>query len=107
MEPTEVVSNTAVIIAGIIAIIGALVSGIVTIIITLRTQKQTGEIKILVDGRYGDVLNELAIVRQLLANSTGIEGDQVSANKAKDRAAHQQTKVNKVEGNGKKTVILG
>jgi len=52
--------------------------------------KELGEVKVLVDGRYGEVLQRLADVERLLADETGRKADKaraVSSQKAADEQA--------------------
>lgn len=113
------ISIITAIISGIILIIGAVVTGIVTVIKTVSETKdkvvdatkqiskvreinqnqmtQLKSIKILVDGRYSDVLNELARIKQLLADNTKLESDQDEANIAHTVAKEQEVRVSKSE----------
>ena len=111
------------VIAGIVAIIGAISAAAVAIIKELRLTKnevkatvvetkavvennasngaQAGDlrdkkldkIEILVDGRYSEVLQELATLQMLLAHSTGTEVDMNKARTAQDKANEQQVRV--------------
>jgi hypothetical protein len=50
-------------------------------------------IELLVDGRYGKVLQELADVKRMLAAESGKDIDKVKANDAQDLADEQQKRV--------------
>jgi hypothetical protein len=58
----------------------------------MRDQK-LDNITILVDGRYGQVLQELADVRQLLATHSGTTSDQAAASIAQQAADDQERRV--------------
>lgn len=91
-----------------VLIIGAIVTGIVKIIKALRETKvviedvkdlnATQDIKLdnitlLVDGRYGEVLKELAHLADLLALETGRASDRKAANVAEDKYQDQKFRV--------------
>jgi len=97
----------AVIVTGAVTVIGALVAGITSIIVTVRASKKvdtviaatTGQdakldnITILVDGRYSQVLQELADVKRLMAETTGSTADSKDAAKAQKTADAQHALV--------------
>jgi len=101
-------------VTGIIAILGAITVMATAIITAWRTGSRVTEakvavaavaaatthqdqkldrIEILVDGRYGEVLQELADVKLLLAHATGREADTSSADSAQLRADNQASRV--------------
>jgi hypothetical protein len=55
--------------------------------------KRTERIELLVDGRYGDVLQELADVKRLLASITKLPADQAKAEAAQGKADDQAKRV--------------
>jgi len=61
---------------------------------TLKQNKQLSNIEILVDGRYGDVLQELANVKKLLAESSGLSSHKEEAVSAQAKANRQEDRVN-------------
>jgi hypothetical protein len=109
------VAYVAAVTAGIVAIITALVGGIVGIITAFRTghkidqtavaveavshetnsqSRKLERIEVLVDGRYGEVLQELADVKKLLADATGRPADMQRADSAQKRSDDQSSRVN-------------
>jgi hypothetical protein len=112
--PAIDLSITLVTVIGTVAItvIGALVAGIIQIIRVLHETKakveantatlvdtgihrdaQLGRIEVLVDGRYSQVLQELATVKALLATRTGTLEDRRSADSAQRAADDQAARV--------------
>ena len=109
--------TVAVIVAGILSILSALTVAITTIITTARQAKvgatveatkhtiedvqkegvvrntKLDRIEVLVDGRYSEVLKELAMVRALLADRSGDAGDQLKADKAQRLSDDQAQRV--------------
>lgn len=100
-------------IGGVVTIIGAASTAIVAVVravndtkkavVETKAKVETSErkldtITVLVDGRYSQVLNELAVVKGLLADSTGTPGDRASAIHADDAAKAQQAIVDNVNG---------
>jgi hypothetical protein len=53
---------------------------------------------LLVDGRYAEVLQQLADVRWLLAEATGLSGDRTQANLAQSVASSQREVVSRSRG---------
>lgn len=110
-----------------VLVIGAMVTGVVTIIRVLaetRTVKtaiavnaQTSErvgaqrdttlkrIEILVDGRYGDVLQELADLKELVAGMTGKPTDILKAQAARRKADEQVARVTASGGHTDLTIV--
>jgi hypothetical protein len=80
----------AVIIAGIVAILKIMAS--VRRMNGLQTVK-LDHIEILVDGRYSEVLQQLADVRELLAQATGTQGDRDRATTSQTHADQQEQRV--------------
>jgi len=92
-------------ITGVVVVVGALVTAVVKIIAALRETKavvveraasqdvELREIKVLVDGRYGEVLQELADMKKLLASETGRKADAQQAASAQKRADDQVARV--------------
>jgi len=75
---------------------------------TLGQNKQLSNIEILVDGRYGDVLQELASVKKLLAESSGLASHRVEAEIAQIKSDKQEARVNdlkKENGNDRESGI--
>lgn len=104
MNPNEFTALSG----AIAVIIGALATGIVLIIKAIRETKtvvdkvatvnnvQTNKldrIEVLVDGRYGEVLQELADVKRLFAENTGKAGDMTKATEAQNKADEQVARV--------------
>lgn len=100
----------AVWIAGAVTVLGALTAAINSIITTWRAarvekltekvaelntvqDKKLDHITILVDGRYGDVLNQLAAAMQVVARLTGTKVDQDLADTAQQKADEQNVRV--------------
>jgi hypothetical protein len=98
----------AAIVTGIITVIGALTTAIISIITTVNKTKDTVDkvanastardvkldrIEILVDGRYSQVLQELADVKRLLAAESGKPSDLVKAQEAQIKADDQKSRV--------------
>ena len=94
--------------AALVLVIGAIVTGVVTIISALRATKVAVEttviadvkrdekldrIEVLVDGRYSQVLQELADVKALLAKATGLPLDEAKAVVAQTTANEQAVRV--------------
>ncbi len=109
--------------AGLATVIGAIVAGIIAVIKALhetRTEiattkteiatkleknaavsktigeardKKLDRIEVLVDGRYGEVLQELADMKKALALATGLATDQVKSDEAQKRADLQESRV--------------
>ena len=100
-------AEISLVIGGIVTVVGAIVAGILSIITAINSSKdrvtqetqvvkdkivevnnenarKLDNITILVDGRYSEVLRELAEVRQLLADKTEERSDQIKADVAKD-----------------------
>lgn len=101
----------AAITVSVVTVIGALVTGVLSIIVATRTketvdrvavetQSQTAKLEnitVLVDGRYSEVLQELATVRALLAQQSGLVSDAIKADHAQKEADDQQTRVDAAE----------
>jgi hypothetical protein len=96
----------------LVTIIGALTKAVIAVLQEVKSTKrlvtsnaevgaQIGEqrdrkldrIEILVNGRYGEVLQELATLRQEVATHSGKAGDQALANAAQVRATDQIKRV--------------
>ena len=108
-------SMATTIISGALLIIGALSAAIVKIIQALNESrintkqvveqtktvveqnneqiKQLNRVEILVDGRYGEVLQELSDVRRLLAAQSGTTADSDKADAAQVKATEQAKRV--------------
>jgi len=108
-------SMATTIISGALLIIGALSAAIVKIIQALNESrintkqvveqtktvveqnneqiKQLNRVEILVDGRYGEVLQELSDVRRLLAAQSGTTADSDKADAAQVKATQQAKRV--------------
>jgi len=67
---------------------------------SVSTDRKVDNITVLVDGRYGEVLRELADVRGLLAKRSGTQHDIARAASALQDADAQDEKVARVEGKG-------
>jgi len=95
------------IITGTVTIIGAIVVGIVTIIraihetkkavdvvkdTNIRQDAKLDNITILVNGRYTEVLKELASLRQIIATTSGLKRDQDKADAARALADDQSSR---------------
>lgn len=94
----------AVIIGGVIATLSAVIIGVRMMNGSNAAQSvKLNEIHLLVDGRYSKVLDELAIVKQLLANVTHSTSDQHSANIARQNADDQAGRV--AESEAAKSVL--
>jgi hypothetical protein len=109
--PKEVVITL--IIGGIVTVIGALTTAIIAIIAAVDKMrevktavekvgntnvdqnKKLDNITILVDGRYSEVLQELADVKKMLADKTGLSSDLINAEVAQRRADDQSKTVRK------------
>ena len=61
---------------------------------SIETVKKVDVVTLLVDGRYGDVLRELADVRAMLAEKTGTQNDQTRADSARHDSNLQDARVN-------------
>lgn len=84
----------AVVIGGVVAVFAAVVIGIQMMRgVTSAQTVKLDEIHILVDGRYSQVLQELADVKQLLAVATGGAVDQRAATIAQQNADAQAARV--------------
>ncbi|SRR5258707_15620995 len=98
-------SQATVIISGAVLIIGAISAGIVAVIKALgenrrktetivqqneRQLSQLNRVESKVNGRYGEVLRELADVRRLIANQTGLAADKAKADSAEAKADEQK-----------------
>jgi hypothetical protein len=59
----------------------------------VQQNAKLGRIEVLVDGRYGEVLQELADVKRLLAATSGLKVDQDKAAEAQTRADDQAARV--------------
>lgn len=96
----------------LVAVIGALAQAVVMVLKEVKSTKnlvtanaevgaQVGQqrdkkldrIEILVNGRYGEVLQELATLRQAVATASGRAGDQALADAAQVRATDQIKRV--------------
>jgi len=64
---------------------------------TLSQNKQLSNIEVLVDGRYSDVLQELANVKKLLAESSGLASHQKEAAAAQVKADGQKDRVDELK----------
>jgi len=64
-----------------------------TVSVAKEQKTQLTEIKFLVDGRYGNVLAELALVRAMLADKTGEAIDVARAVQAQSDSDHQAARV--------------
>ena len=93
MSAADIVTILAVLIPGIIAIIAAFKAKAVA----KETNIAVHETKALVNGRYGEVLKELAAVKNLLAASTGAHSDQIKADVAQANSDSQADMVSKLE----------
>jgi hypothetical protein len=108
ISPSE--PMVAVYVAAILSILGAVTAAITTIITLIRSGKtkaivegthelnqaqnlKLDTITLLVNGRYGDVLQELADVKRILAAESGRKADKESATQAQTRADAQQARV--------------
>lgn len=94
-------------VTGIVTVIAALVAGIVTIVNAVKTTKtevseKLDNITVLVDGRYSTVLQELADVKQLLAEETGLKSDAGKAVDAQVTANKQASVVKQAESIARK-----
>lgn len=105
VAPTLTVPGTDwnIIIPAIVAGLVTLIGSITAAIIAWNTNKKTntikedgvkrdeklGRIEVLVDGRYGQVLQELADVKLLLATTTGLKTDSDRASQAQTAADNQ------------------
>ena len=63
---------------------------------SISTDRKVDNVTLLVDGRYGDVLRELADVRAMLAAQTGTQNDQTRADSARHDSNLQDARVNEV-----------
>jgi len=100
--------------AAAVLIIGAIVTGVISIIAAVHNTRvvvdtkvavdqvvaggvtrdqKLDRIEVLVDGRYSEVLQELADVKKLLAKATGIEADTDRAENAQGAADRQEIRV--------------
>ena len=84
----------------IVLVIGSIGSAVVLIIKQAQTKAAIVEIKpklerieLLVDGRYGEVLQELADVKLMLADKTGKLDDKLRAEQAQTKADEQTKRV--------------
>lgn len=119
IDPSLSAATIAAITAAAVTVIGTLTGGIVSIIVALRdTRAKVAEtkvavehnaelgrkagaardqklerIEVLVDGRYSEVLQELADMKLLLAKSTGLRADHDQATSAQQRADSQHARV--------------
>lgn len=92
-----------------VLVIGAIVTGAVKIIGAIKDTKQTVQdvvvpqnaqlkkIQLLVDGRYGQVLQELADVKRILALESGRKADMERADTAQKIANNQKQVAQKAE----------
>jgi hypothetical protein len=99
----------------LVAIIGALTTAAVTILREVKatqslvtTSAEVGQkvgaerdqkldrIEVLVNGRYADVLQELATIKRFVAESTGLEADHLAARTAQAGADAQRDRVAQV-----------
>jgi hypothetical protein len=92
-----------------VALAAALAAGGITVIASLvaalksvSTDKKVDNITVLVDGRYGDVLRELADVRGILAQRSGAEHDIARAASARQDSNEQEAKVEAARNGGKR-----
>jgi len=101
-EPVAVVGLSPLLVAALataaVSVIGAIAGAAVKIIrevrnVTKPTVEKLGRIETLVDGRYSDVLNELASVKRLLANQTGDRSDGARATLAEGAASDQRQRL--------------
>lgn len=94
----EAITATIAAVGGILTILGG-------ILIQLRNSRKSGEtagakqdakldnITLLVDGRYGEVLKEIAGLRRLVAEQSGLETDMKGAVDAQLKADEQAARV--------------
>lgn len=99
------------IIGGTVIIVGAITGGAVKIIKAISDSKNQGieagqardhklnRIETLVDGRYSDVLQELADLKLITANASGLKGDMDRALDAQHKANEQAKRVAKSKEN--------
>ncbi len=88
-------------VAAVVTILGALFAGIGKLIrqsqkiaeTNKKQDKKLDRIEILVDGRYGDVLQELADLKRLFAENTGKKADMEKADHAQKKADEQTARV--------------
>ncbi len=120
-DPMVIAALIASLCAGLATLIAAVVAGIVAIIKALHDtkaaitekletnaavsktmgdvrDKKLDRIEVLVDGRYGEVLQELADMKKALALATGLATDQVKSDEAQKRADLQEFRVNTAGG---------
>lgn len=105
-EPQSVI--IAAVTAATLAVLAVLIPGIIAIIKELRVNrdiaevvvaktegqnKQLDKIEILVDGRYGEVLQEMADLNLALATLSGLEADKVRAENSQKKADVQAVRV--------------
>jgi hypothetical protein len=89
---------SSLLLAGVIAGVIALLK----VVTSLRQMNKSQSVKldrieILVDGRYSEVLQQLADVKKLLAKATGQPDDYDRATAAQTQADRQEVLVNKVD----------
>jgi len=89
-----VLAILAILIPGILAIIGALRKTQDTVKdVTAGQNKQLNKIEVLVDGRYGEVLQEIADLKLALSVATGLAADKIKAADAQTKADVQVERV--------------
>jgi type IV secretory pathway TrbL component len=99
--------------AAVVVVVGAVVAGVISIITAVHATRTKVEnvvtanvksdlkldrIEVLVDGRYSEVLQELADVKKLLAQATGVEADIGRAGQAQGAADRQEARVRQAGG---------
>ena len=84
-----------------IGMAAAVVAGAITVFTSwvaasksISTDRKVDNVTVLVDGRYSDVLRELADVREMLAEQSGTRNDQTRADVARHASNMQDAKVN-------------
>jgi hypothetical protein len=105
-----------------VVIIGAITTAAVKIINALHSTKEAVDavvginaaqskkldgITVLVDGRYGEVLSELATVKRLLAAESGLQTDQVAAEIAQVTSDKHKELVEEAKASGLHEGIQG
>lgn len=92
----------AVVIGGVVAVFAAVVIGVHMMRgVTSAQTVKLDEIHILVDGRYSQVLQELADVKKLLADATDTAVDKRAAVVAQENADDQASRVAESKKSGK------
>jgi hypothetical protein len=85
----EQIGVGAAIIAGGVTVLASVVAALKS----LSTDKKVDNITVLVDGRYSEVLSEIATLTDVIANASGLPGDRLKADAAKLRADSQSARV--------------